>query len=218
MSSSVLLILSKSPSSHPASNQSYYPRTMGFCGVSHSAAEKQSWQHGIYITLWLSRGLTSTNELILPNNSAFIRVASHCVHQTRALKQWLKLLLMREMPSCGHYGVIWGVLCGYRKWDKELGSGCEQSLWLLLGKMNLCLESPFSSSVKLGEQETSQHVDSLWRFGNTWGDFVSRDTCTGILWLRVQEGAALYGGWSSENRVRTLKISWKINIYKLLWL
>lgn len=26
------------------------------------------------------------------------------------------------------------------------------------------------------------------------GDFVSRDTCIGILWLRVQEGAALYGG------------------------
>lgn len=90
-----------------------------------SAAGRQSWQHGIYITLWLSRGLTSTNELILPNNSAFIRVTSNCGHQTRALKQWPRLFLMHDMLSCGHCGVIWGVLCQIQR----VGQGT----WIWMG-------------------------------------------------------------------------------------
>lgn len=30
---------------------------------------------------------------------------------------------------------------GYREWDKELGSGWERTLWLLLGRMELHLKS-----------------------------------------------------------------------------
>lgn len=68
-----LFIPRLSPSSCPAANRSYYPRTMGGLWSFHSATERQSGQQGIYLTLWLSRGLIFINELILPNNSSFIR-------------------------------------------------------------------------------------------------------------------------------------------------
>lgn len=105
----------------PCTNRSYYPRTMGSRGLFHSAAEATltTW---IFISLQLSRGLVFTNELALPNIGPFMRKASQCVHQTRALRQWLRLLLMHEIASCGHYRVSSGMLCQIQRMDTENGT------------------------------------------------------------------------------------------------
>ena len=70
------IVYPQSSSSRPATNQSYYPRTMGglwyFSFCNRGKADNKS----IYITLRLCRGLIFINELIFSSNNPFMRVLS----------------------------------------------------------------------------------------------------------------------------------------------